>query len=235
MIKEIQKLQQISNSIGKQKNANAIYRMLFDSAFDTLNNLKRWNGLNIIKDETVSQHSYIVTILSRILGEKLFISNRRSEYILEVVTAAMFHDFDEIFTGDITHNVKYNPVNGKEFRDVLNVFVDEKIQENFNNSEFYFIKNSLEKEPWNELIHKIVKIADWMSMFFFLKKEMYLGNLSLLEQYHYCVDNIIEKSYELKNLVELNDDFNQNHPFDLRDELDLTILDDIVKIFKELK
>ena len=100
-------------------------RFLQDPEFDQLNNMVRWNGANRIKDETVAHHSYIVSWFSRVLAEEIF---EDDSIKLKVVSFALFHDFDEMFTGDILNPFKYNEYNGVEVRNSIDEFLKFKIK-----------------------------------------------------------------------------------------------------------
>ncbi len=166
-------------------------KIFFDEHFDQLNNMVRWNGLNRIKDETVAHHSFIVTWFSRILAEEIFAEDCVTEK-LRIITYATFQDFDEMFTGDINHNLKYNKFNGGQIRAAIHDFID-LASINLFPSESPTVKlfrdNLAMKYKYVKLI---VKIADWLSMSFYLKKEMDLGNRILLEKYKYCTKNLWE-------------------------------------------
>jgi 5'-deoxynucleotidase YfbR-like HD superfamily hydrolase len=158
-----------------------IKELFYDDYFDRLNNMVRWNGTKRIKDETVGHHSFIVSWFSRILLEAIFVDDAPK---LIGTTYAIFHDFDENVTGDVLSPLKYNPMNGEEIRKLLNKYVEIEIDNRFpetgDNIDIFLNKIILGKEV-PLYIKKIVKIADWMSMQFYLKKESELGNLSVSE------------------------------------------------------
>lgn len=184
----------------------SIFQNIFeDPDFDNLNNLSRWNGLSRIKEETVAHHSFIVTWFSRILAEEIFQCDYYDKIKLEIVTYAMFHDFDEIFSGDITHNVKYNSFNGEVLRKELDKYVSNMTREKFK-------EDTLTNEMFNKYLcksissyaKKIVKLSDWLSMLFYLKKEISLGNKNLFVQYDYCIEKIKESTIDLENHLQIN-------------------------------
>lgn len=167
---------------------NIIERFLEDELFDRLSHTVRWNGMNRIKDETVGTHSYLVTLYSRFLAEEIFKDDKNK---LSITTYAILHDFDEIFTGDVLHYVKYNEINGEIIRDALDYLIEFQIREKFSgskNSDYLMCKTLLKEFP--TYISKIVKVADWLSMYFYLKKEKELGNKAVLKQLDYCVQKL---------------------------------------------
>lgn len=163
-------------------------RFLQDPEFDQLNNMVRWNGANRIKDETVAHHSYIVSWFSRVLAEEIF---EDDSIKLKVVSFALFHDFDEMFTGDILNPFKYNEYNGVEVRNSIDEFLKFKIKNKFktdSKTDKMFV-NLLTKD-FPDFVSKLVKICDWISMYFYLKKEFDLGNKSLDKQRDFCIRSI---------------------------------------------
>lgn len=200
---------------------NLFENILFDENFDQLNNMIRWNGMHRIKDETVAHHSFLVTWFSRILVEEIF-DREAYDQKLAVMTYAAFHDFDEMFTGDINHNVKYNKHNGKQIRQELDSFVDNSIENLFGTetkSNTLFRENFSMKHKYVKLI---VKVADWLSMAFYIKKEMELGNVILKNKYQYCIHN-------LNLVVDECIDYYQDNSFML-DTKDLGVLFDLKTI-----
>ena len=160
-----------------------------DPELDRINNMVRWNGLNRIKDETVAHHSYIVAFFSRILAEEIFEDNEMKFLILSY---ALSHDYDEIFTGDILNPFKYNEFNGNEVRGVIDDFLKFKIEQKFNTDSATdkMFRDVLNKTIIPPIARKIVKIADWISMYFYLKKERQLGNMGVDPQNRHCIQNI---------------------------------------------
>lgn len=181
-------------------------KLLYNDSFDELNNMVRWNGFNRIKDETVGHHSFIVSWLSRILAEEIF---EDCSAKLLTVTYGTFHDFNEFITGDMNHNVKYNPFNGFELRknlnDYIHLVVDEKFPNDGNKSEKML--NYLLKDEIPIYIKKLVKLCDWMSMLMYLKKEQSLGNKNANLKIKYCEEMMIKTSKECIQELEFQEDY----------------------------
>lgn len=180
---------------------NFFSEILFDKDFDQLNNMVRWNGMNRIKDETVAHHSFIVTWFTRLIVEEVFTDN---EPKLIATTYSIFHDFDEMFTGDILHTLKYNTLNGDKIKSELEIYLKQSINNKFpvNTTKTNdLLNNTLLKKDIPIYISKIVKIADWLSMQFYLQKEIDLGNRSVVDLREYCITQL-KKSIE-SCLIEL--------------------------------
>jgi 5'-deoxynucleotidase YfbR-like HD superfamily hydrolase len=165
---------------------NIFEEIFSDPQYDQLNNLVRWNGLNRNNNESVAHHSFIVAWFSRLIVEELLPIGFEA-FKLEVTTYAIFHDFDEMFSGDITHDVKYNDFNGAEIKRMIDDFCTHSTKQKYDGStpSSRILRENLlgEIEP---SVKSIVKLADWLSMAYYVKKEINLGNKDLFEQYDYC-------------------------------------------------
>src|SRR5690606_19613358 len=121
---------------------------------------------------------------TRILCENIFQDDKPK---LECTTYAIFHDFNEFITGDINHNVKYNELNGEQIRTKLDEYIKVYVDENFptdNNTNS--LLNQMLKDEIEPFVKKLVKVADWMSMLMYLRKEESLGNKTVQHKIGYC-------------------------------------------------
>lgn len=157
-----------------------------------LDNIKQWQEMDVFKEESVSQHSYKVTIFARVLLEDVFGNRGDDVEVLkfknDCVSRAMFHDWDEaLILRDMSHETKYNNYNGKQIRGALDDFSKYRAYEEFS-------KNSEgEKNATSEMlldsisnpdreVEKFVKLCDWLALAFYIKREESLGNTSLRKQ-----------------------------------------------------
>lgn len=181
---------------------NIFEKILYEKEFDVLNNLKRWNGLRLLKEETVAHHTFLVILFVRILCEEIFKDEKRK---LQVIDLALFHDFSEMFDYDINHEVKYNEFNGKRIRDELKQFICYKnsyfVSDFPENLKYLFSVNILDINC-SKLNSLIVKIADWFGCIFYLRKEIEIGNKRLQILYDYSVKNFFNKCDEAINIID---------------------------------
>jgi len=175
---------------------NLIIRMFVDEDFDALNNTVRWNGKARNKDETVAHHEMIATIFGRIIVEEIFMPTElqithlvQQDMKLQIITAIMFHDFDEFITGDVLHHVKYNPHNGYQIKKMLEEFIDYKMKVLFDD-EVPAEKMILDACDPNEYIKLIVKVCDWLALLFYVSKEVSLGNKRFKREWDYPVKKL---------------------------------------------
>lgn len=81
---------------------NNFYPMIFRQKF-----IKRWGLMRNITEETLSEHSYEVAVLTHalcIIGKTYFGRNYDTE---KAVAVALYHDVQEVYTGDMPTPAKY--------------------------------------------------------------------------------------------------------------------------------
>ena|ERR1035437_6153860 len=173
---------------------NVFEELFKDPNFDVLSNLERWNGTRLIKKETVAEHSYLVALFTRIMAENIYGDNY--EMVLLALDYALFHDIDEMITGDINHIVKYNDMNGEVIRQALEDYVNHCIERDYKDREdSYSIllkRNVASKEVIPVSVRKLIKIADWLACSFFIYKEICIGNKLLIDSYKRCINKLHE-------------------------------------------
>lgn len=153
-----------------------------------LDNIVQWSEKDVFTRETVSQHSYKVTVFCRVLLQEIFgnLSNYNDEvqeFASAAIDHALFHDWDEaLLLRDISHETKYNSYNGAEIRQALDnlsgyLSVRELTDHTLCGA---FIHGALNEQDTDVLL--FCKFCDWMALGFFLRRELSLGNRSLMEQ-----------------------------------------------------
>lgn len=159
-----------------------------------LDNIKQWLEYDRHQQESVSQHSFKVSVFTMSLLEYLWPSDTQHAEVwlfkYQTLKLALMHDFDEaILRRDITHELKYNKYNGGEIRSVLDRFVDRQLTEEFGD-ESDVVKMFSKEDKFYDVMHAIVKVADWMALLYFLNRELAIGNRSWpLNLLPYCKDN----------------------------------------------
>lgn len=204
---------------------------IFNGAYlKRLDNIKQWQEMDVFKEESVSQHSYKVSIFGRILLEDIFgFDNEDAKVLafkLDCVDAFAFHDWDEaLILRDMSHETKYNNYNGTEIRTALNNLSKHKAIEEFGEEDESGSGN------WTASANMVVdnitrsgddvkifcKLADWLALAFYMKRERELGNKSLSAQWErgragleQAVTNVIEMlnrkfgGHVIMNFSELN-------------------------------
>ena len=156
---------------------------VFNGAYlKRLDNIVQWSEKDVFTRETVSSHSYKVTVFCRVLLEEIFRVDNDStrEFKMNCVTHAMFHDWDEaLLLRDISHETKYNSYNGEQIRSVLD-----------NLSKHLAVNEFLDGTPTGEFVfgaiftndesvNSFCKVCDWLALAFFIKREQSMGNQNL--------------------------------------------------------
>ncbi len=182
--------------------SSVLIELLNDEDFDALNDTVRWNGTTRIKDESVSHHSFLATMFGRIMLETLIksIHPNRDLVRLQILTKIIFHDFDEMFSGDINHVVKYNEFNGKNIRKSIDDYCIYRTKQKFSSNsdvDKMFLRYILGDKGEPEYYHTVLKIADWLACLFYVNKEIKIGNKDLTEKYYYAMEGLKKQAHKL--------------------------------------
>lgn len=198
-----------------------------------LDNIVQWSEMDVFQRESVSQHSFKVTIFTRVLLEDVFKNVDPGMTIYGVVEIfkrdcvdyAMFHDFDEaLIRRDISHVTKYNRFNGESIRKNLNDLSEHLSIEAFRDG------TAAGEFVHGSIIHPIdtakrfVKLCDWLAMAFFIRREQRLGNSNMRLEDTTVFNGIRVAVEDVRNL--LSNSFGEANP-------DYTVLDTIMKMIYE--
>ena len=159
---------------------------VFNGAYlKRLDNIVQWSEKDVFTRETVSSHSYKVTVFCRVLLEEIFRVDNDSirEFKMNCVTHAMFHDWDEaLLLRDISHETKYNSYNGEQIRSVLDNLSKHLAVNEFldGTSTGEFVFGAIFTN--DESVNSFCKICDWLALAFFIKREQSMGNQNLSAQ-----------------------------------------------------
>ena len=159
---------------------------VFNGAYlKRLDNIVQWSEKDVFTRETVSSHSYKVTVFCRVLLEEIFRVDNDSirEFKMNCVTHAMFHDWDEaLLLRDISHETKYNSYNGEQIRSVLDNLSKHLAVNEFldGTSTGEFVFGAIFTN--DESVNSFCKVCDWLALAFFIKREQSMGNQNLSAQ-----------------------------------------------------
>lgn len=129
-----------------------------------LKNVIRYNTRNIIKEESVAEHSFYVALFALKICDNYNVDEQtRSKAIIK----ALLHDMPEIELNDITHNVKEK----LNLRPFLKKYEDEYFDENYH--QYASLMKNADKKT-----DAIVLLADTMSVYQYALNEILLGNKS---------------------------------------------------------
>jgi 5'-deoxynucleotidase YfbR-like HD superfamily hydrolase len=181
--------------------------------------LKQWSEKNTLHKESVSEHSFKVSVFTKFMLEDIFIYAEKDEKVnnfkSECISYAILHDFDEAFLlRDISHEVKYNIYNGRELCNALSDYVDYVAKEFFelNGVDSNKVGNVLYNDfimpfcnsPKIKLVKTFVKVADWLALLYNLNIEKELGNNGawVQERIDYCNKKLSQSIMLLEVLLE---------------------------------
>lgn len=156
---------------------------VFNGAYlKRLDNIVQWSEKDVFTRETVSSHSYKVTVFCRVLLEEIFCVDSDSVRVFKMncVTHAMFHDWDEaLLLRDISHETKYNSYNGEQIRSVLDNLSKHLAVNEFldGTSTGKFVFGAVFTN--DESVNSFCKVCDWLALAFFIKREQSMGNQNL--------------------------------------------------------
>jgi len=214
---------------------NTITRRMLSGDFDRLFDTIRWNSSHFTHQrENLASHQYMVGVLANALATDLSFA---PEYRLNVLEYALYHDWDEIFTGDIGHAVKYNTHNGPILRDTIDQLVDftakkEFIESATDESEVLIGRVLNGEHGYAPSIPMLSKVCDWLSMLFFCVRETRLGNTYFQEKLVYCSNSTlgaIDRFWEQFKI-----DVTENDAFITVFEPDEEIMQELIDIIKEI-
>ena len=139
-----------------------------------LSNIYRFCNVPRIKDESVAEHSYFVTLYSMVIAD--IVGNVDKTKIMKM---SLLHDSEESISGDFPHPTKERFPTFNEALEEINLFL---IKEIFKDNQEYI---ELWKESRNEDTEeaRIVKLADRLSVLVYTNEESELGNSHMMEIY----------------------------------------------------
>ncbi len=160
--------------------------------------IQRWGLMRNTLPENIQEHSLQVAIIAHglaVIRNKKFNGTLNPE---RVVTLAVFHEVEEVITGDLATPIKYfNPEIKKAFSNIEEVakrklfnMLPHELQEEY---EYIFFKKDSDLEHW-----KVVKAADKICAYIKCLEELKAGNQEFSK-----AKSAIEKEIEKFNLPEV--------------------------------
>ena len=147
-----------------------------------LNSLKRYNNIPRVKQESLAEHQYYTSIIIMKLLESTTLSTDL-KYIL--LNYSLVHDVQELYTGDIPHNVKQD---FPQFKLMLTEIENEWVEKTIFSNVVMSYHDELESHPYLE---SIFKLADLLQVMMYCEEEVKFGNK------HTDIINIHEKAIML--------------------------------------
>lgn len=178
------------------KNNGDFYALLFK-----MKNISRWGLMYNTRPENLSEHSMECALLTHALA---MIGNHRfhkSYHAEKLLSAALFHDMNEILTGDLPTPVKYYNEDIKKSYKEIEAVSQEKMLSLLDDETADSYRELFALSPEEE---KIVKAADKLCAYIKCLQELDRGNREFSK-----AREVIEKSIRSFGLPEL--DFFMEH------------------------
>ena len=140
-----------------------------------LSHVKRWAIVPKIKDQSVAEHSYFVSLYTLKMCQEL---GKSTEFSLNAVEYALQHDAGEAFTGDIPSPLKDIVGGIKEAENTI--------------KEWMGLNLSITDE-----MSSIVHLADKLDALLWLIQEYRMGNTTIVRIKHELLVRVNERSREL--------------------------------------
>ena|SRR3990167_5520086 len=170
--------------------------------------IKRFSNCRAVVTENVAEHSYYVALISMFIAEML---NLSPEEKYDVLRKAIIHDFEELFTGDIIHNVKHtsNEVNTGIHSMAASQFLSLIHKLTGGDAYGLLIFGSWLSAKDSSIAGRIVSFADYASAVAYVYEEVMGGNIFMLRN----VDDLLKTIEKFNGITE----YGFLHP--LRDQL----------------
>jgi 5'-deoxynucleotidase YfbR-like HD superfamily hydrolase len=176
-----------------------------DYSTNRLSSIIRYNTKSTIRKQTVMEHSGAVALIAMTFSDYFNRTGIKND-TERVMRIAILHDADEVVSGDIPHDAKYNQ--GKlsdELRAALDKLTDYTLDRMFhmmNNDHMYEKYRGLIKEEKERktVESRIAKLADIAEAIIYCRNEEKIGNKVLAEihsreinKFHTYLNSIIEE------------------------------------------
>lgn len=157
---------------------NSWKKFLIDdhSEVKRLDYVMRYSSIPAVFQESVSQHTFWVLLHSVLLHRELTQSSNITDPSIEIFIfrKALIHDIGECVTGDVVRTFKYSSVN---FKEAVDEAEDAMVQKYLPDSIKSLMLDSNSKNPQDaKYVDSIVKAADFISLFNYMKREHNRGN-----------------------------------------------------------
>ena len=188
------------------ENGSFYLNLITDEDLKVLDTEDRWSLHCTHVKENINSHTNWVNIFTWVLCKKQGYDEAKTGRAL---TFSTFHDFDEIFTGDLNHKFKYDFDNGVDIEQVKK-YAQKKVKEKL--MSFGISKEDIRSTfTVEDEIKLLVKLADWLSALQFLSFELFLGNntLKVKKDFVYCLIGVCKAIQDFsvcKNIEETDSD-----------------------------
>ena len=183
----------------------SIYNSFLKYCVTRVSTIKRYNTRRIVFPQSVMEHIGSTALIAMVISD-YFNSIGIKNNAEKVLRLAIVHDLDEVISGDIPHDAKYQM---GSVSDVLRTSLDTLASATFNDmvskieafKDVYFgvVKPYAEYKSRRSIESKIVKLADFLDVYLYSENEMAVGNTYIVPEYKNSYNRFIKL---LKSVVE---------------------------------
>ena len=165
-------------------------RELVQGAGNGLRYVTRYSNCRTIHKENVAEHQYYTAFYALMLAEYVRLTNTVDVGV--VLSRAIMHDFDEIWTGDVVRPVKHHNVKlSKQIESIgAQMYQEEFVYKTTGSVPMRSqLKRFRELAKASDTEGRIVKFADYLSVLSYLDQEirsgnrLIMGNVTCLAEY----------------------------------------------------
>jgi 5'-deoxynucleotidase YfbR-like HD superfamily hydrolase len=135
----------------------------------------RFGTIPKLINENVADHSYYVCLYALLIHNEIYQDkDHDSKLISAILVKALVHDGVESITGELIRTFKYSSPELKQaIDDAENKLIDEF---EYPVRQLFYLSEKLKLETDEEYIEDVVKAADFMSLFQYMRREILRGN-----------------------------------------------------------
>jgi len=164
---------------------------LFPPELRTASVVQRWSIVRTFNKDSVAEHSFYVSYYALQVARLIEWPGPYAD----LTFAALMHDIEETFTGDVISPVKKQIVDPG----ALSNFVTEQMKERLPGVEAQL--DAIYESMWGDSIAKIVRVADKVDACIFLILEQRMGNTVLAPLHQDAMENLVVAWHELGELI----------------------------------
>ena len=149
--------------------------------------IKRFSNCRAVIKETVSEHSFYVTMIALFIAEHLQLQPEEERMLLR---RCLLHDIDELFTGDVIHQVKHYSENIKRDINKMAVSNMETLFRYILPEYWANILHTWESAKDDTIVGRIVTFSDYASAVAYVYEEVVGGNIFMLRNVNALLKDI---------------------------------------------
>lgn len=171
-----------------------------------LTSVWRYSSIPISVSENVADHSYYVALYAGMIHHALYPDDH--ELLGPILLHALLHDLPECLTGDVVRVFKYTTDQLKQEIDKAEHILVDKLSSNIKEMIKLSLSWVIDNKRFHEAMTKqryvetIVKAADFLSLFQFMRREAMRGNSEIIPFFNRFLTDLEEMSKNTKPVMD---------------------------------